>query len=177
MLVATSWLTWYQIFLVKMHLSYSIWSSSSVSVASYSFINLLFIIIIFFVLGLTALVNLALTNYILFLNCAFFFFSFSWRTWLSNFSLFSSKLASPSSSLFYLFKVSFWDDSLINVVLPACIACALLKGIAWTILPWASLCMLHILLFKRGRSVLLVRTATCVQIAEDGILSRAEDLQ
>lgn len=91
-------LTWYQIFLVKMHLVYSIWSSSSVSVASYSFINLLFIIIIFFVLGLTALVNLALTNY-------FFFFALSWRPWLSNFSLFSSKLASLSSSLFYLFSV------------------------------------------------------------------------
>lgn len=43
----------------------------SVSVASHSFINLLFIIIIFFVLGLIALLSLALTSCIYFFKFCF----------------------------------------------------------------------------------------------------------
>lgn len=169
-------LTWYQIFLVKMHLVYSIWSSSSVSVASYSFINLLFIIIIFFCPWANSFSQFGSDQLLFFLIVLFFLLFLGDLGWVIFHYFLLSWL--PYPAVFSIYLVSFWDDSLINVVLPACIACALLKiGIAWTILPWASPYMLHILLFKRGRSVLLVKTVTCIQIAEDGILSRAEDPQ
>jgi len=113
----------------------------SVSVASYSCINLLFIIIIFFVLGLTALLNLASTSCIYFLKFVLsggfliFFCLFCCFENLSHFPFCSSKLASPFSGLSYLFKVLFRDKSLIKVILPAYVACDLQEiGIAWHIL-------------------------------------------